>query len=260
MAGLAAPVAGMGGAEHDRLDPALTGGRSPTKIPPGALKPALWRTLADIVTLKNLDGGGPGCHDIGPGFSQLRRWFHQLMAAGVLLAFAATLAAAMVQHFLRLEPPFALTSPPVLLGGTGGVAIALGAGGAVGDRGVFRARTLGPPRNPAQCQLPGGARTFGPQRPRAARRPRHPRDERAAPGPPQSGDRLLHRPAREQGHPRALPRGGAFALRPGARPRPARRRVRSVLRRKLVIYSRKNLWLKSQMEARCSARQLIGIY
>ena len=100
-----------------------------TKIPPGALKPALWRTLADIVTLKNLDGGGPGCHDIGPGFSRLRRWFHQLMAAGVLLAFAATLAAAMVQHFLRLEPPFALTSPPVLLGGAGGVAIVLGAGG-----------------------------------------------------------------------------------------------------------------------------------
>lgn len=99
-----------------------------TGVKKTALAPALLRTVADIVTLKNLDGGGPGCHDIGPGFSRLRRWSHQLMAAGVLLAFAATLAAALFQHFFKLEPPFALNSAPVLLGALGGIAIALGAG------------------------------------------------------------------------------------------------------------------------------------
>jgi citrate/tricarballylate utilization protein len=100
-----------------------------TDLAPGALTPALRRTAADIITLKHLDGGGPGCHDIGPGFSRLRRWAHQLMAAGVLLAFASTLAAALFQHVLGLEPPFAPASAPVLLGAGGGLAIVFGAAG-----------------------------------------------------------------------------------------------------------------------------------
>jgi citrate/tricarballylate utilization protein len=51
------------------------------------------------------------------------------MAGGVLLAFASTLAAAAYQHFWELQPPFPLTSPPVLLGLTGGLGIVAGAGG-----------------------------------------------------------------------------------------------------------------------------------
>jgi citrate/tricarballylate utilization protein len=98
-------------------------------IAAGALAPALWRTLADIVTLRHLDGGGPGCHDSNEDFSQKRRFFHQIMAGGVLAAFAATLAAAFWEHAFGLKPPFALASAPVLLGIAGGVAIVAGAGG-----------------------------------------------------------------------------------------------------------------------------------
>ena len=83
----------------------------------------------EIVTLRHLDGGGPGCHDAGPGFSQSRRFFHQTMVAGFVLLLAATLAAAFLQHVLSIAPPFALTSPPVGLGVAGGLAVLAGAAG-----------------------------------------------------------------------------------------------------------------------------------
>ncbi|MCW2282503.1 citrate/tricarballylate utilization protein [Rhodoblastus acidophilus] len=98
-------------------------------LQPGRLGPALWRAAMDIVTLRHLDGGGPGCHDIGPGFSRSRKIFHHLMAGGVLLAFASTLVAAAYEHFWGLSPPFPLASPPVLLGLAGGLGIVAGAAG-----------------------------------------------------------------------------------------------------------------------------------
>jgi citrate/tricarballylate utilization protein len=91
----------------------------------GALKLA----ATEILTLRHLDGGGPGCNDIGPRFSQSRRFFHQTMVAGFALLFAATLAAAFFQHVLGVAPPFALTSLPVGLGVAGGLAVLAGAAG-----------------------------------------------------------------------------------------------------------------------------------
>jgi citrate/tricarballylate utilization protein len=90
---------------------------------------ALWLATKEIVTLRHLDGGGPGCHDTGPRFSQGRRFFHQTMVAGFVLLFAATLAAAFLQHVLGVAPPFALTSLPVGLGVAGGLAVLAGAAG-----------------------------------------------------------------------------------------------------------------------------------
>jgi len=98
-------------------------------LTPGPLGPAFFRAAKEILTLKHLDGGGPGCHDVGPGFSRRRKIFHHFMAGGVLLAFAATLAAAFCEHFLGLEPPFPLVSLPVLLGLAGGLGIVAGAAG-----------------------------------------------------------------------------------------------------------------------------------
>ncbi len=90
---------------------------------------ALWLATKEILTLRHLDGGGPGCHDTGPRFSQGRRFFHQTMVAGFVLLFAATLAAAFLQHVLGVAPPFALTSLPVGLGVAGGLAVLAGAAG-----------------------------------------------------------------------------------------------------------------------------------
>ena len=90
---------------------------------------ALWLAAAEIVTLRYLDGGGVGCNDSGPQFSQRRRIFHQIMVAGFVLLFAATLAAAFFQHVLGVMPPFARTSLPVAFGVAGGLAVLAGAGG-----------------------------------------------------------------------------------------------------------------------------------
>ena len=99
------------------------------EVQPGALWLALGPALSDILTLRHLDGGGPGCNDSGIRFSRSRRGLHQLMAAGVVLDFAATLAAAVYQDVLGASPPFAYTSFPVGAGFIGGVAVAIGAAG-----------------------------------------------------------------------------------------------------------------------------------
>ena len=102
-------------------------------IGPGIPALALWRglgpALRDIVTLRHLDGGGPGCNDAGLRFSGRRRTLHHIMAAGVVLAFAATLAAAIDEDVFGRMPPYALASFPVGLGVAGGLAIVVGVAG-----------------------------------------------------------------------------------------------------------------------------------
>ncbi len=98
-------------------------------VPPRALWRAVRPALRDIVTLRRLDGGGPGCNDAGPRFSRQRRIFHHVMAAGVVMAFAATVAAFVDQDVLGLTPPFSLASFPVGAGIFGGLAIVIGTAG-----------------------------------------------------------------------------------------------------------------------------------
>nr|WP_246781338.1 tricarballylate utilization 4Fe-4S protein TcuB [Rhodoblastus sphagnicola] len=118
-------------------------------LSPSPLKPALRRALSDIITLRHLDGGGPGCHDSGLPFSRRRKIFHHLMAGSMVLAVAATLAAAVFEHFLGAKPPFPLTSLPVLLGLAGGVGIVVGAAGLL----AVEARMDRDPSDPGETRL-----------------------------------------------------------------------------------------------------------
>ena len=98
-------------------------------VPAKALRLGFGPALRDIVTLRHLGGGGPGCNDAGPRFSRGRRACHHIMAAGVVLAFAATLAAAIDQDVLGRMPPYPLASLPVGFGVAGGLAIVVGVAG-----------------------------------------------------------------------------------------------------------------------------------
>jgi citrate/tricarballylate utilization protein len=89
---------------------------------------ALPATLRDILTLRNLSGGGVGCNDRNDGFSGGRRHAHHLVFWGFLLTVAATLAAAVSHHLLGMRAPYPWTSAPVLLGTAGGVALLAGVG------------------------------------------------------------------------------------------------------------------------------------
>ncbi|MBB4286072.1 tricarballylate utilization 4Fe-4S protein TcuB [Roseospira goensis] len=82
--------------------------------------------LRDIVTLRNLSGGGAGCNDRDDAASGARRRAHHLVLWGFLLTVAATLAAAGAHHLLGMRAPYPWISAPVLLGTTGGVALLAG--------------------------------------------------------------------------------------------------------------------------------------
>lgn len=84
---------------------------------------ALSSAFADILDLRNLRGGGPGCNDLDARFSHWRRRLHQTLLGGLGLSFAATLAATLYHHGLGLEAPYPVTSAPVLLGTLGGIAL-----------------------------------------------------------------------------------------------------------------------------------------
>ena len=89
---------------------------------PVALGIALW----DVLTLKNLGGGGHGCNDASERFSMRRRWLHHAMFYGFFLCFAATCTAFVYGTLFGWEAPYALTSVPVLLGTVGGLLLLVG--------------------------------------------------------------------------------------------------------------------------------------
>jgi len=90
---------------------------------------ALPAALRDILTLRNLRGGGVGCNDRDDAFSPWRRRSHHLVFWGFLLTLAATLAAAGAHHLLGMRAPYPWISAPVLLGAVGGVALLAGVSG-----------------------------------------------------------------------------------------------------------------------------------
>lgn len=99
--------------------------------PQARAKPRDWLgALHDALALVYMRGGGGGCYyPSREAPSQARRMFHVTLVMGVLLAFAATLAAAFMQDVLDLVPPYRLASLPVVLGTAGGLCILAGAGG-----------------------------------------------------------------------------------------------------------------------------------
>ena len=88
-------------------------------------------TAVDIITLRNLGGGGHGCNDVDDGFSSQKRWMHQAMFFGFMMCFAATTAGAFYHHFLGLRSPHPFFSLPVQLGTWGGVLLCLGTAGLI---------------------------------------------------------------------------------------------------------------------------------
>ena len=89
---------------------------------------AAWK---DGLTLAYMKGGtGGGCYypDVETP-SSTRRALHIVLVAGITLAFAATVAGAVMQDLLGGMPPFPFLSAPVILGTLGGIGIVGGAGG-----------------------------------------------------------------------------------------------------------------------------------
>ena len=84
-----------------------------------AMLRAIPGALSDILSLRNLDGGGHGCNDMDDSFSRMRRWLHHALFYGFLCCLASTAAAHAYHHFLGRLAPYPLTSLPVLLGAIG---------------------------------------------------------------------------------------------------------------------------------------------
>ena len=92
------------------------------KVGVSALAIAVW----DVLTLKNLGGGGHGCNDNSEAFSMRRRYLHHAMFYGFMLCFAATSTAFVYHVFLGWPAPYPFVSAPVLLGTLGGVLLIVG--------------------------------------------------------------------------------------------------------------------------------------
>jgi citrate/tricarballylate utilization protein len=89
-----------------------------------------WRHAAgDVLTLRNLGGGGHGCNDRDERFSTIRRWFHHAMFCGFALCFASTCAATFFADVLGEPAPYPFLSVPVQLGTVGGVLMLIGVAG-----------------------------------------------------------------------------------------------------------------------------------
>ena len=95
-----------------------TGGGTPAARP-------VWRALGDVLTLRNLGGGGHGCNDIDEAFSQARRRLHHAMFYGFFLCFAATVVA-FFDDLFGWPAPYPFFSAPVLLGTAGGIGLLVG--------------------------------------------------------------------------------------------------------------------------------------
>ena len=91
-----------------------------------ARRRAVLAAALELLTLRNQQGGGPGCADIDHRPSRLRRYFHHALFYGFLLCFAATLTATGYHHLLARAAPYPLLSPPVLLGTAGGIGMVIG--------------------------------------------------------------------------------------------------------------------------------------
>jgi citrate/tricarballylate utilization protein len=104
-----------------------TAGGSGEPVPAVAARDA----AVDVLTLRNLGGGGHGCNDLDDSFAQHRRWLHQAMFYGFFLCFAATSTGTIYHHFLGWYSPYAFWSLPVQFGTWGGVLLCIGTAGLI---------------------------------------------------------------------------------------------------------------------------------
>ncbi len=118
---------------------------SSEKVGLAALAVGMW----DVLTLKNLGGGGNGCNDNSERFSMRRRYLHHGMFYGFLLCFAATMTGFVYHTFLGWPAPYPVLSLPVVLGSLGGVLML------TGTCGLFAMKFVDDPM-PAVRRLVGG--------------------------------------------------------------------------------------------------------
>ena len=116
--GYALLAMGMGAARYWRA----TGQRAPGPAP-------VAEAAFDILTLRNLGGGGHGCNDIDDRFTMHKRWLHQAMFGGFMLCFAATTTGAIYHNVFGWKSPHAFLSVPVQLGFWGGIGMLIGTSG-----------------------------------------------------------------------------------------------------------------------------------
>jgi len=102
-----------------------------TNSPSSLDAPSFFAALTDVLTLRNLGGGGDGCNNKDESFSQSRRYFHHALFYGFLFCFASTCTAAIYEHIFGWVAPYPFFSLPVLLGTAGGVAMLIGIAGLV---------------------------------------------------------------------------------------------------------------------------------
>ena len=95
---------------------------------------ALISATTDVLVLRQMHGGGPGCSYPEERPTYWRVLYHQLIFYGFLGTFAATTVAAIYQEFFGLLPPYPILSLPVLLGTFGGVAQVIGCAGLIALR------------------------------------------------------------------------------------------------------------------------------
>jgi citrate/tricarballylate utilization protein len=92
---------------------------------------AVVAALRDVLSLKWLKGGGPGCYYPGAEPSSVRRFYHAFVFYGFLSALISTTLAAIYQDLLHRLPPYTLSSAPVIFGTLGGVAMIVGVCGLI---------------------------------------------------------------------------------------------------------------------------------
>lgn len=85
---------------------------------------AIMTALADILTLRNLEGGGIACDHRG-----IRRWAHHGLVTGFGFCLASTAVATVYHHSFALQAPYPMTSLPVILGSIGGGLMTFGCAG-----------------------------------------------------------------------------------------------------------------------------------
>ena len=92
--------------------------------------PATAEATDAVLRLKYLDGGhGDGCHNEDDEYTLSRRRLHHFTFYGFMLCFAATSVAPLSPYQLAMPAPYDLPSLPKLLGGIGGVSLAIGTAG-----------------------------------------------------------------------------------------------------------------------------------
>jgi citrate/tricarballylate utilization protein len=92
---------------------------------------SVWRAMKDTMTLRYLDGGGPGCMNEDERPTDRRRLYHHFTFYGFFLCVAATSTATVYHYLLGRPAPYPWYDLPVILGTIGGIGLIVGPAGLI---------------------------------------------------------------------------------------------------------------------------------